>query len=111
PNPASIPISPRRASAFAALVACSLLLLQYAHRRKRFIIVWAGGWLLIAPAMLLLARGYPTLTAGRIAIGVSQFLLVCSATMFLWSADDFRQASWLRAFAGLGLWFILSPLV
>jgi diguanylate cyclase (GGDEF)-like protein len=115
PNPASIPISPRRAAAFAALVACGLLLLQYAHRRKPFIIIWAGGWLLIAPAMLLLARGYPTITAGRIAIGVAQFLLVCSATMFLWSADRFRQTrfvqpSWLRVYAGLALWFILSPL-
>src|SRR5258707_11084003 len=58
PTPPSIPISPPRSAAFGAVIVASLLLLQYSHRRKSFILVWALGWLLIAPAMLLIARGY-----------------------------------------------------
>src|SRR5260221_1102427 len=54
PTPPSIPISPPRSAAFGAVIVASLLLLQYSHRRKSFILVWALGWLLIAPAMLLI---------------------------------------------------------
>jgi predicted signal transduction protein with EAL and GGDEF domain len=57
-DPRSILINPRRAAAFGAIIISGLLLLQYAHRRKPFILTWALGWLLIAPAMLLVARDY-----------------------------------------------------
>src|SRR6185503_6080121 len=63
PSPPDISISPLRAAAFAAAIICALLVLQYAHRRKPFILLWASGWLLIAPAMLLVARGYASETA------------------------------------------------
>src|SRR6266700_6510025 len=69
PAPAAVPISPRRSAAFGAIVVAGLLLLQYAHRRKLFILIWAGGWLLIAPAMLLIARGYDSAYIGNGAIG------------------------------------------
>src|SRR6185369_7198806 len=58
PTPPSVLISPRRSAAFGAVIVAALLFLQYAHRRKPFILLWALGWLLIAPAMLLIARGY-----------------------------------------------------
>lgn len=116
PSPAQVPISPRRAAAFGAAIACGLLLLQYAHRRKAFILLWASGWLLIAPTMLLTARGYESVMAGHAALGLSQFLGICTATLFFWSADLYRQTHYvrpkrLRALLLVGAWFLLAPLV
>jgi diguanylate cyclase (GGDEF)-like protein len=115
PEPLTIPISPRRAAAFGAAIVTALLLLQYAHRRKPFILLWAAGWLLIAPAMLLLAREYDSAIAGRAAVGLSQFLTVCTATLFFWSGDLLRQTGfvqtrWLRALAVVGAVFVLLPI-
>ncbi|HMB82100.1 MAG TPA: hypothetical protein VKI43_18620, partial [Vicinamibacterales bacterium] len=39
PTPPSVPISPRRSAAFGAAIVAGLLLLQYAHRRKPFILL------------------------------------------------------------------------
>ena len=116
PTPPSVPISPRRSAAFGAVIVAGLLLLQYAHRRKAFILLWASGWLLIAPAMLLIARGYDTGTAARFAVGLSQFLGICTATLFFWSADLYRQTQFvrparLRILIVVGAWFLLAPLV
>src|SRR5580765_6788047 len=116
PTPASIPISPRRTAAFGAVILASLLLLQYAHRRKPFILLWALGWLLIAPAMLLIARGYESGVVASGAVGLSQFLGICTATLFFWSADLYRQTrfvrpSRLRILIAAGAWFLLAPLV
>jgi len=116
PGPATVAISPRRAAASAAALVCGLLLLQYAHRRKLFILLWALGWLLIAPAMLLLARGYDSVTVAGAAVGLSQFLNVCSATLFFWSADVYRQTGFvqprrLRPLILVALWCFVSPAV
>ena len=67
-------IDPRSAGAFGAAIVCGLLLLQYAHRRRPFILPWAAGWLLIGPALLVLTRSYGTPAVGRAAVGVSQLL-------------------------------------
>ncbi len=116
PNPAPVAVAPRRATAVAALVVCGLLLLQYAHRRQLFILLWAAGWLLIAPAMLVVARDYTSPLAGRAAAGLSQWLGICTATLFLWSADVYRQTGYidtkrLRGIAALAAWFLCAPLV
>jgi diguanylate cyclase (GGDEF)-like protein len=116
PAPPSVPISPRRSAAFGAVVVSGLLLLQYAHRRKGFILLWALGWLLIAPAMLLMARGYETELAAHFAVGLSQFLGICTATLFFWSADLYRQTRFvrrdrLRILLAIGAWFLVAPLV
>ena len=115
PTPPSVPISPRRSAAFGAVIVAGLLLLQYAHRRKPFILLWASGWLLIAPAMLLIARGYDTGAAAHVAVGLSQFLGICTATLFFWSADLYRQTRFvrparLRILVLVGGWFLLAPL-
>jgi diguanylate cyclase (GGDEF)-like protein len=114
PTPPSVPISPHRSAAFGAAIVAGLLLLQYAHRRKPFILVWASGWLLIAPAMLLTGRGYDSATAAQFAVGLSQFLGICTATLFFWSADLYRQTRFvrparLRALLLTAAWFLLSP--
>jgi diguanylate cyclase (GGDEF)-like protein len=114
PSPPDISLNPLRTAAFGAAIIGVLLVLQYAHRRKAFILLWAAGWLLIVPAMLLVARGYATETAALIALGVSQFLGVCTATLFFWSADHYRQTRFvrprrLRALIGVGAWFLIAP--
>src|SRR3954451_13661277 len=96
PTPPSVPISPRRSAAFGALIVAGLLILQYAHRRKPFILLWACGWLLIAPTMLLIARGYDSAMAAHFAVGLSQFLGICTATLFFWSADVYRHTRFIR---------------
>ncbi|MCU1383252.1 MAG: hypothetical protein JWL71_1949 [Acidobacteria bacterium] len=116
PTPPSVPISPRRSAAFGAVIVAGLLLLQYAHRRKPFILLWASGWLLIAPAMLLIARGYESGRAANFALGLSQFLGICTATLFFWSADLYRQTRFirparLRALIAAGAWFLIAPLL
>ena len=112
----SILIDPRRAVAFAAALVCALLLLQYAHRRRPYILFWAAGWLLIAPAMLIVAGGYANPLVAREAVGLSQLLGLCTAVLFLWSADVFRhtgfiQARRLKVPAVAGLWFLIAPLL
>ena len=91
-----ITLNPQRAAAFAAALVTGLLLLQFAHRRKPFILVWAAGWLLIAPQMLLVARAYHNVFVARTAVGLSQFLDVSSAALFFWSGDLFRQTHIVR---------------
>ena len=115
PSPPSVPINPRRSAAFGAVIVAGLLLLQYAHRRKPFILLWASGWLLIAPAMLVISRGYDNGMVGRFAVGLSQFLGICTATLFFWSADLYRQTRFvrparLRILIVVAAWFLLAPL-
>ena len=115
-DPTSLSINPRSAAAFAAAIVCGLLLLQYGHRRRPFILLWAAGWLLIAPAMLLIARRYGTPWVGHLAVGASQLLGVCTAALFLWSADVYRQTQFVqrghaRWIAGLAAYFLLTPLI
>ena len=111
----SILINPRRAFAFGAGIVCGLLLLQYGHRRKPFILLWAAACLLIAPAMLLVSTAYASERFGDAATGFSQFLGICTATLFLWSADIFRHTDLVRpdrlkALLVAAVWFVLAPL-
>jgi diguanylate cyclase (GGDEF)-like protein len=115
-SPPAVSINPRRAAAFGAAIVFGLLLLQYAHRRKPFILLWATGWLLIIPTLMLLARGYDRVIVARAAVGVSQFLAVCTALLYFWSGDVYRQTGYVRAkhlkaLAAGGAYFVLAPLV
>jgi diguanylate cyclase (GGDEF)-like protein len=114
--PLVIPINLLRASAFGAAIVCALLLLQYAHRRKLFILLWAAGWLAIAPASLLISRGYETAIVTNVANGISQLLRICTSLLFFWSGDLYRQSrfiqpSRLRILLPITAWFVLSPML
>jgi predicted signal transduction protein with EAL and GGDEF domain len=114
--PLVIPINLLRASAFGAAIVCALLLLQYAHRRKLFILLWAAGWLAIAPASLLISRSYETGIATNVANGISQLLRICTSLLFFWSGDLYRQSrfiqpSRLRILLPITAWFVLSPML
>ena len=71
---------------------------------------------MLAPAFLITTTVPQSarLTAG--AIGASQLLRICSALLFVLSAELYRQsaylrARWLRPLAGVAVWFIVAPLV
>jgi diguanylate cyclase (GGDEF)-like protein len=114
--PLVIPINLLRASAFGAAIVCALLVLQYAHRRKLFILLWAAGWLAIAPGSLLISRSYETAIAANVANGISQLLRICTSLLFFWSGDLYRQSrfiqpSRLRILLPITAWFVLSPML
>jgi diguanylate cyclase (GGDEF)-like protein len=95
-------------------MVCGLLLLQYAHRRKPFILAWAAGWLMLTPAYLVLSPAYSNIRIASAAVGVSQLLRICSAVIFFWSADLYRQTGLLKSqifkvLAPTALWFVLAP--
>ena len=114
PAPGLIAVDPRQVSAFGAAIICLLFLLQFAHRRKPFILIWAAGWTLLAPAMLLVGRPYPNVIVERAALGLSQSLVVGASVLVFWSADVFRQTRYIYAVrwpaaAALGAWLLLAP--
>lgn len=113
--PQLIAVDPRQLSAFGAAIVCILFLLQFAHRRKPFILIWAAAWTLFAPSMLLVDRAYPNVILGRAAIGLSQALVVCASALIFWSADVFRQTRYVHAVrwpiaAAVGAWLVVAPL-
>jgi diguanylate cyclase (GGDEF)-like protein len=114
--PLVLPINLLRVTAFGAAIVCALLLLQYAHRRKPFILLWAAGWLAIAPESLVISRSYDTALATNVANGVSQLLGICTSLLFLWSGDVYRQSGFiqpsrLRILLPLTAWFVLAPML
>ncbi len=114
--PLVLPINLLRAAAFGAGLVCALLLLQYAHRRKPFILLWAAGWLAIAPESLVISRNYEAAIATNVANGVSQLLGICTSLLFLWSGDLYRQSGFvqpsrLRILLPMTAWFVLAPML
>lgn len=112
----SVLINPRQAFAFGAAIASGLLLLQYAHRRKPFIVLWTLGWLLIVPTQLLDSTVWTNWLVARGAAGLAQLCRLGTAVMFFWSAAVFRRADFTlpkanRIVTVAGAWFLLAPLL
>ena len=112
----SVLINPRHAFAFGAALASGLLLLQYAHRRKPFILLWATGWLLIVPTELLSAERWASPLVERGVTGLGQLLSIGTAAMFLWSAGVFRRTRFtlpggVKALLAATAWFLVAPLL
>jgi diguanylate cyclase (GGDEF)-like protein len=108
-------INPRYAFAFAAALASGLLLLQHAHRRQPYILLWAAGWMLIVPTQLLDSQSFGNALVQRGVVGMSQLLRIGTAAMFLWSAAVFRGMrlplpGGIKALAAVPAWFIIAPL-
>jgi diguanylate cyclase (GGDEF)-like protein len=114
--PLTIAINPFNAAAFGALIISALLLLQWAHRRRPFILAWAAGWFALAPMSLALAQPFSSPAAANLAVGVSQLLRVATAVLFFWSADLYRQTQYVRRVswrwsAGVAAWFVVTPMI
>ena len=113
---AAVLINPRHAFALGAALASGLLLLQYAHRRQPFILLWAAGWLLIVPAQLLDGYTVSMPFLQRAIVGFGQLLRIGTATMFLWSVTAFRQMriaapGGVKAMVTVAAWFLVAPMV
>jgi diguanylate cyclase (GGDEF)-like protein len=95
---------------------CGLLLLQYAHRRTPFILAWAAGWLVLAPAFLVTSTAYQNPRFAAVAVGASQLFRIGNALLFLWSADLYRETgyvgrAWLKPLAAAAAWFLVIPAI
>jgi len=110
----SVLINPRHAFAFGAAIATGLLLLQYAHRRKPFILYWTAGWLLIVPTQLLDAAAWTNWFVAREAAGIAQLCRLGTALMFFWSVALFRRPDFAirnarQALIAIVTWFLVAP--
>jgi diguanylate cyclase (GGDEF)-like protein len=115
PAPVALPVEPRAAAAFGAIILATLLLGLFTYRRRPYILEWAAGWLLIATALALLAHEWTSHAVGRSVVGLSQLLHVGAALVFVLSADSFRQRARFGALdlwylLPITLWFVLAPL-
>jgi diguanylate cyclase (GGDEF)-like protein len=113
PNPTTV--DPRVLAGASALVIAALLLLLYFYRQRHYILFWTAGWILIAASMFASRLHYPSEQIRWLAYGVSQFLGIMSALVFVVSADAYRTRPHLpRAYGVLLLpvllWFSLAPI-
>lgn len=113
--PQATAVQPRLLSGIAALIVTGLLLLLYFYRRRLYILYWIAGWLITAASTFLTAFAYPNQMLGWFAYGVSQFLGIIAALVFVISADAYRTRPQLQRGHALVLlpifiWFALAPL-
>jgi diguanylate cyclase (GGDEF)-like protein len=107
-------LNPRVLLGAAALLVMGLLILLYFYRRRLYIRYWILGWLLAAAAPFLIAHRFANKQAGDAMFGLSQFVGILSALVFVISADAYRTKPRLRrAYAAVLLpvliWFTLAP--
>jgi diguanylate cyclase (GGDEF)-like protein len=108
-------LNPRLLLGAAALLVTGLLVLLYFYRRRLYIRYWILGWLLAAAAPLLIVHRFAAPKAGDALFGLSQFVGILSALVFVISADAYRTKPRLRrGYAAVLLpvliWFALAPL-
>ncbi len=107
-------VNPRVLVGGTAVIVTGLLLLLYFYRRRVYILYWMAGWMLAAGSMFLAAPAYEP-EIDEFAFGLSQFLAIVGALVFVISADAYRAKPHLRRAHGLVLlpvflWFALAPL-
>jgi diguanylate cyclase (GGDEF)-like protein len=107
-------VNPRTLVGGTAVIVTGLLLLLYFYRRRVYILYWMAGWMLAATSMFLAAPAYEP-EYDRFAFGLSQFLGIVSALVFVVSADAYRAEPHLRRGHALVLlpvflWFAMAPL-
>lgn len=115
-GPSAVLIDPRHGFAFGAALASGLLLLQYAHRRKPFILLWAAGWLLIVPTQLLDSQSFSNPLVQRAVAGLGQLLRIGTAALFFWSVVVFRNTQFavpggIKLLAAAAAWLLMAPLL
>jgi diguanylate cyclase (GGDEF)-like protein len=114
-GPAVISIGPRVLAGWAALVISGLLLLVFLYRRRLFIVLWTAGWAVTSFSMLLASREYGSETLRWFVYGLSQFLGIVSALLFVLSADAYRtrprfRREYILILVPMMLWFALAPI-
>jgi len=115
-GPAVLEIGPRALAGSAALVISGLMLLVFIYRPRQFIALWTAGWGVTGLSLLLASREYSPPMLGWLVYGVSQFLGVIAALLFVFSADAFRnrprfRREYVLVLVPLMLWFALAPML
>src|SRR3982751_1990515 len=90
-GPAVLTIAPRALAGSAALVISGLMLLVFLYRRGQFIALWTAGWAVTGLSLFLASGEYSPPMLGWMLYGVSQFLGVLAALIFVISADAYRS--------------------
>ncbi|MEN3339844.1 MAG: diguanylate cyclase [Acidobacteriota bacterium] len=113
PAPAGI-LNPRLLLGGAALLVTGLLFLLYFYRRRLYIRFWILAWTLSAVSPFLIAHRFTSYKANDAMYGLSQFVGILSALVFVISADAYRTSPRLQRGYGLVLlpvliWFTLAP--
>lgn len=108
-------VNPRAMAGVTALIITALLLLLYFYRRRVYILYWMAGWTLLAVSMFLAAPSYTSRTFDIFAFGLSQFIGIVAALVFVISADAYRARPQLRPKYALVLlpifiWFTMAPI-
>jgi diguanylate cyclase (GGDEF)-like protein len=108
-------VNPRVLLGAVALLVTGLLFLLYFYRPRLYIRYWILGWLLAAAAPFLIAHRFANKTAADAVYGLSLFVGILSALVFVISADAYRTKPRLRrGYAALLLpvliWFALAPM-
>jgi diguanylate cyclase (GGDEF)-like protein len=108
-------VNPRGLAGSSAILVAGLLLLIFLYRRRRYILYWAAGWSLIAASMFIASRPVGGVKLAAFLYGLSQFLGIMAALVFVVSADAYRSRPRFRRGYATGLlpiliWFTLAPL-
>jgi diguanylate cyclase (GGDEF)-like protein len=115
-GPADLKVGPRALAGYVALVISGLMLLVFLYRRRQFIGLWTAGWAVTGVSLLLVSREYSPAALGWLIYGVSQFLGVIAALLFVISADAFRnhvrfRREYVFVLVPVLLWFALAPML
>jgi diguanylate cyclase (GGDEF)-like protein len=107
-------IDARTLGGITALIA-GLLSLLYIYRRRTYIICWVFAWTLSAVSLFLAASDFESVEVGNAVYGISQFLAIVGALVFVLGADAYRARLRLRREYALILlplliWFALAPI-
>jgi diguanylate cyclase (GGDEF)-like protein len=102
-------------SGAAALVIAALLFLLYFYRKRHYILFWTAGWLLIAAARFVVLPPYASEQLRWMTYGISQFVGIAAALLFVMGADAYTVRPRFRRVYGVWLlpvvlWFTLAPL-
>lgn len=113
--PSPTAIDARTLAGIATLLVAGILSLLYIYRRRAYILCWVAGWTLTGLSLLLSARQFSGDKSAAAAYGVSQFIAIVGALVFVLGADAYRAPLRLRrsyAFVLLPLliWFALAPI-
>lgn len=93
PTPGMVTVSLRLAASIGAAVACGLLLLLWAYRRRVFILLWAAGWGCAAASLFLIAGADTTGRLSSVRIMLSGFIAVTCTGLLLAGIRRYRGAT------------------
>ena len=108
-------LNPRVLLGAAALLVTGLLFLLYFYRRRLYIRFWILAWTLGAISPLLIAYRFEFVKANNAMYGLSQFVGILSALVFVVSADAYRTRPriprhYVHVLLPTFIWFALAPI-